>query len=103
MSDVVFSVVADELESNAERMERAALAVRDLRGHPGVLRGRAADCGDDELAAALVGFAGAWDEGLADVAAQATRWQVLLRATVGGYLAAERALLTSDTFDLVAR
>jgi hypothetical protein len=91
MSGAGFSVVPAALETEASRLDAAAHGIRDLRDHPGVLRGRALDCGDDELAAALVGFASAWQEGLDRVAAEATRWALVMRAARDTYLQTEHA------------
>ncbi|GAA4355741.1 hypothetical protein [Angustibacter luteus] len=92
MNGASFSVVPAVLEAEASRLEAAAHAVRDLREHPGVLRGRALDSGDDELAAALVGFASAWQDGLDRVASQATRWALVMRTARDTYLRTEHAV-----------
>ena len=103
MSDVEYSVVPDAMEAQAQRLERAAHAVHELREHPGVVRGRAHDCGDGELADALVGFAQAWSQGLADLAAQATRWQVLLRTAAELYQTTEQSAARSGPASWVSR
>ncbi|WP_426560531.1 hypothetical protein ACPPVT_12075 [Angustibacter sp. McL0619] len=103
MSEVAYSVVPDALELEAQVAERAADAVRDLRGHPGVLRGRARECGDDELGDALIAMAAAWDETLGDLAGEATRWQVLLRMAADTYRAAEAGAVPSGPASWLAQ
>jgi hypothetical protein len=67
-------VDVDSVLALAAGLDAAARAAADLHDHPGVVAGRAADCGDDELASAVVALARAWDDGLAVLRGQLTFW-----------------------------
>ena len=84
-----YVVAPEQLRAVADQVARAAAVVRALHEHPGVLAGRAADAGDDDLASALVELASRWDEGWAVVGAEADRWAALIQAVAGTYAAAD--------------
>jgi hypothetical protein len=88
-----FGADAMSLEETAQRLAQAASVVRDLRDHAGVVRGRAADAGDEELAAAIVAFAQSWQWGLEVVGAEADRWAVAVRAVARTYRELETDVL----------
>jgi hypothetical protein len=85
----------DALDAAAGRLAAASSAVRHLHEHPGVLRGRALDGGDPELAVALVALADSWRDGLDAVADEAYRWSRLLASAAGCYRGVEQQVRTS--------
>jgi hypothetical protein len=85
-----FDVDPRSLDDTALRLAAATRAIDDLRRHPGVLRGRAADTGDSELAAAVVHLASAWGWGLETLGAEARRWSALLQSVASTYRQADR-------------
>jgi hypothetical protein len=93
MTGVRFGATPAALDGTAGVIAAAALAIAELRDHPGVLRGRAADAGDDEVRAALVSFASAWDWGLELVQHETDRWADLLRAVADTYRSLERSVV----------
>ncbi len=90
-----FDVDLAALQLAAEEVSRAAAAARSLRAHPGVLAGRAADAGDEELREALVALGTRWDWGWGVVGGEADRWAALLDAAAQTYAAVERTVATS--------
>jgi hypothetical protein len=62
--DVVMGVRTAGLDTLGADLERAVDQGRRLLEHPGVVRGRASDAGDDLLRAAVVAFADRWECGL---------------------------------------
>ena len=67
-------VDVDAVSALAALLQAASRAAEDLHEHPGAVAGRAADCGDDELCAAVVALAGGWDDGLAVLRGQLAWW-----------------------------
>jgi len=61
---VVVGVRTNALDALCADLERAVDRGRRLLDHPGVVRGRAADTGDDLLRDAVVAFADRWEWGL---------------------------------------
>jgi hypothetical protein len=61
---VVLGVHTNALDSLCADLERAVDQGRRLLGHPGVVRGRASDAGDELLRDAVVAFADRWEWGL---------------------------------------
>jgi len=62
--NVVLGVRTGALATLSDELERAVDQGRRLLEHPGVVRGRASDAGDDLLRDAVVAFADRWDWGL---------------------------------------
>jgi hypothetical protein len=62
--DVVLGVRTNALETLCADLERAVDEGRRLLEHPGVVRGRASDAGDELLRDAVVAFADRWGWGL---------------------------------------
>jgi hypothetical protein len=62
--DVVVGVRTNALDSVCADLERAVDQGRRLLEHPGVVRGRASDAGDELLRDAVVAFADRWEWGL---------------------------------------
>jgi hypothetical protein len=62
--DVVMGVRTNALDTLGADLQRAVEQGRRLLEHPGVVRGRASDAGDDLLRAAVVAFAERWERGL---------------------------------------
>ena len=61
---VVLGVRTNALDSLCADLERAVDQGRRLLEHPGVVRGRASDAGDELLRDAVVAFADRWEWGL---------------------------------------
>ncbi len=85
-----FDVDLASLDETTLRLAAAARAVDDLRAHPGVLRGRAADTGDAGLAAAVVDLATSWQWGLELLSGEVRRWAALLQTAADTYRSADR-------------
>lgn len=85
-----FDVDPASLEQTGLTLTAAARAVDELRGHPGVLRGRAADAGDPALAQAIIDLASTWGWGLERLADEARRWGTLLQTAGSLYTQADR-------------
>ncbi|GAB3690523.1 hypothetical protein [Angustibacter aerolatus] len=80
----------EALQAVSARLLAAADAARDLSRHPGVVRGRAADGGDDALRDAAVHFADRWSWALDRASYDARRIGELLGAAVDTYRRTER-------------
>ena len=91
MNGLRFDADLASLDQTRERLASAARAVDDLRHHPGVLRGRAADAGDEGLTDALVELASAWGWGLEVLAGEMRRWGALVGTALDTYDRADRA------------
>jgi hypothetical protein len=91
-----FGADLGSLDETALRLTAAARAVDDLRDHPGVLRGRALDLADDELATAVVDLAIAWDWGLQGLAAETRRWAALVTCAADAYRQADARATQAD-------
>lgn len=61
---VTFGVRTSALDRASADLQRAVDRGRQLLEHPGRVRGRAQDAGDDGLRDAIVAFAGRWEWGL---------------------------------------
>lgn len=61
---VVFGVRTNALDAVCADLERAVDQGRRLLEHPGLVRGRASDAGDELLRDAVVAFADRWECGL---------------------------------------
>lgn len=83
-----YQVQTGQLREAAAALARAAEVARSLVEHPGVVRGRAHDGGDELLAAAGAQFADRWQHGLRLMSAHSQRMADALR-------------LAADTYDRV--
>jgi hypothetical protein len=95
VDDTRFAVCTSALDATCTELERAVRHGRDLLDHPGVLRGRAEDVGDDDLRAAVVHFAGRWHWGLQVLVDDASRLLTDLRSAARLYDELERTTVTT--------
>ncbi len=86
-----YQVRTAELREIAGMVAAAADAAKAVVEHPGVVRGRAQDGGDDDLRDQAARFADRWEHGLRLMAAQAQRMADALRLAADTYDQAERA------------
>lgn len=71
-------------------MEAAARAAREVSEHPGQVRGRAQDGGDEELRDAAALMADRWQWSLDRLAGDVSRWTALLHVVIDQYAEIER-------------
>lgn len=81
-----YQVQTAQLREIAETLRAAVRAADAVVVHPGVVRGRAADAGDDDLRDAAAVFADRWEYGLRQM-------------TVSGRRMADALTLAADTYE----
>ncbi|HET8615519.1 MAG TPA: hypothetical protein VFL94_08350 [Actinomycetales bacterium] len=89
-ADVSFGVRTGVLHQECESLRRAVEQSRRLLDHPGLVRGRAQDCGDDDLRDAAALLASRWQYGLQALVAEAEALLTRLRAATQLYDDVER-------------
>ncbi|GAB3599958.1 hypothetical protein GCM10027446_32530 [Angustibacter peucedani] len=95
MTGVRVSVDTGAVRAAADAVGEVACGLRALLDHPGLLEGRAADAGDDDLRAALVDLGRRWDHGWGVLAAESAHWADLLAGAADVYDTVEGSVARS--------
>lgn len=90
-----YAVRTDRLRAVADALADAVTAAAGVADHPGVVRGRAQDAGDDELRDQAAAFADRWEHGLHLMVGHGRRMSDALRSAADGYDRVE-ALVRAD-------